>query len=93
MKPMTEEQWGAAWAELAWKEGHRPMHHKGPTATEAKSNGSSRREPGKTLEILQECADAGMSLLEAASVAGVATMTAHGYAQRHGIQFRDGRSR
>lgn len=79
------------WAEMAWKEGHRPLHlSKNMTEQETKLNATRRKRAGETAEKLRELAAQGYWITEAAKIAGVSTSTVQNLAKKHGIQFERG---
>jgi hypothetical protein len=79
-----------AWAELAWKEGHRPLHLTGVTQEQTQGRGRKKGKPGENVEKLRELAATGAHLTEAARKIGLSPSTAKWLAVRHGIVFQRG---
>jgi hypothetical protein len=79
-----------AWAELAWKEGHRPYHLTGVTHEEAKERGRKKFGRGENVEKLRELAATGIYITEAARQIGISPSTAKWLAVKHEIVFQRG---
>jgi hypothetical protein len=81
-----------AWAELAWKEGHRPYHLTGVTKEQAQERGRKKGKPGENVEKLRKLAATGIYITEAARRIGISPSTAKWLAAKHGIVFQRGNS-